>query len=181
VHPRGDSAQGIGIDREAEIEELRKEAQEMRKNAKTAKDKGDLTWKDWHAKLKDVHRRMEERGRRERRYRTGLRNSRERNIGNANTVETAGTIVTATTANIGAGIVQQEEPEGKAKQAQLGRSAFIGGIAPGTSSGTLQRHLQQFAQVKYCALLAGTLNDEARSAMVTFTNHKNKEQSNGCI
>ena len=68
-------------------------------------------------------------------------------------------------ATTGKGSSQEEAPTAKEG---LGRTAFVGGIAPGTSSGTLQRHLQQFAQVKYCALLSGTSNDKARAAKVTF-------------
>ena len=41
----------------------------------------------------------------------------------------------------------------------------------------MQRHLQQFAQVKYCALLSGTLNDKARAAKVTFTNHEERNNA----
>ena len=72
---------------------------------------------------------------------------------------------------------QEEAPPGKDVRAQLGCNAFIGGIAPGTSSGMLQSHLQRFAQEKYCALLSGTLNDKARAAKVTFTNCEERNKA----
>jgi hypothetical protein len=46
---------------------LREEAQQIRNNARTAKDKGDPAWRDWHAKLKEVYKQMHELERAERR------------------------------------------------------------------------------------------------------------------
>ena len=59
----------------------------------------------------------------------------------------------------------EEAPPGKDIGAQL---AFVGGAAQGVASGVLQQHVQQFARVKYCALLTGTRNDRVRAAKVTF-------------
>ena len=173
------------MDREKEaknnphLEVLKREAEGLRGKAKEAKTRGDPQWMIAHARLKEVHKQMDEweRGRRERVHRTGLQGSREKTTGNTHTVKVAGTRVTVTTVSTEAGIVQQEAPEEKSSQAQLGRSAFVGGIAPGTSSGMLQKHLQQFAQVKYCALLSGTLNDKARAAKVTFKNCEERKKA----
>jgi len=113
-------------------------------------------------------------GRRERAYRTLRPEEKGRKTENAHKWRETRTVARGRTAsNVVKSIDsnREEAPPGKDSQAQLGRSAFIGGIAPGRSSGMLQRHLQQFAQVvKYCALLSGTLNDKARAAKVTFTN-----------
>ena len=78
---------------------------------------------------------------------------------------TAGNVITSM------GNSQKGAPRDKE---MLGRSAFVGGIAPGTSSGMLQSHLQRFAQVKYCALLSGTANDQVRAAKVTFVTREDR-------
>ena len=80
--------------------------------------------------------------------------------------------------NAGLGIGRQEVlREVRGFREQLGRSVFVGGVPKSVSSGMLQRHAQQYAQVKYCALLARTHNDRARAAKVTFTNQEENNKA----
>ena len=72
------------------------------------------------------------------------------------------------------------QPEGvdiREYRHHLGCSLFVGGLAQGTSSGMLQQHLQQFAQVKYCAILTGTHNDGAKAAKITFTSREERNKA----
>ena len=45
------------------------------------------------------------------------------------------------------------------------------------SSGALQRYLQQFAQARYCAVLKGTHNGQAKAAKVTFMSRADRNNA----
>ena len=151
--------------------------------AREAKAKGNIEWKDMHAKLKEVYGQMDEweRKKKARAHRVNRPEGGRRNPEDTVTRQETGTSVQgmmvgeATTSK---GSSQEEAPTVKEG---LGRTAFVGGIAPGTSSGTLQRHLQQFAQVKYCALPSGgNFQRQGKSSQGYIHDSGREDQGNGC-
>jgi hypothetical protein len=167
----------MGRGREAKnnphVEALKREAEELRGKAKEAKTRGDPQWMVAHAQLKKVHRRMDEweRKKREQAYRMIRPEEKERKIEDTHVWRETRAVVRGRTAGNAAKSLdssREEAPPGKDIRVQLGCNAFVGGVAQGVTSGVLQQHLQQFARVKYCALLTGTRNDRVRAAKVTF-------------
>ena len=167
----------MGRGREAKnnphAEALKREAEELRGKAKEAKTRGDPQWMVAHAQLKEVHRRMDEweRKKREQAYRMIRPEEKERKIEDTHVWRETRAVVRGRTAGNAVKSLdssREEAPPGKDIRVQLGCNAFVGGVAQGVTSGVLQQHLQQFARVKYCALLTGTRNDRVRAAKVTF-------------
>ena len=110
-----------------------------------------------HTKLKKVYEQMDEweRKRKGRTYRMICPEERGRTTEDTDKrKETRTSVQEWTAGNVITSMGNSQKGATKEKE-RLGRSAFVGGIAPGTSSGMLQSHMQRFAQVKYCALLVG--------------------------